>query len=349
MTLPLFLDAGNAFAKWVVGKNEGMFIHAIAELTPAQYEYATERFGRSAPLDLLRIGSTFYAVGETAENFNITRRSGRTKYDRTYYGVLFARAVADAFVANPDYLREGLTVFASHATDDFGFRSDVVKAIKGKWRYECAGKPFEFEVKVVKTFEESFGGYCRVAIHYDGKKWTLPLQKYSAGVIDIGGGTCGVLAVNERGIVQPSMSKSGSVGVLNAIERLKKELERKYSELFKTSQNPPSDRIREALITGEFRGFGRKLDCVREAEIALNPLMNEVKNLWMQHLSGGAGMDYVILTGGGNAILAEKVCEVIGRGENEGVVLADDRQTIQFANVRGARNFADLAGIEGLL
>lgn len=343
LSVAFFIDAGNAFTKWTIGQNEGVFVHAIAELTRSEWEYATARFGRTSPLDLIRIGDRYYAVGETAENYNVTKKIGRPKYKREYYGVLFASAVARAFVANPDALSSGLDVYASHATDDFDFRSSLIKSVLGKWSFECADRKFSFETKSVKTFEEAFGGYCRRAVHYNGRSWEFPLEGLSTGVIDIGGGTCGVIGVNERGVLQPAMAKSGSIGILNAIERFKKELFRKYKSQFAEVQRMPEERVRNALATGVFRGFGLELDCKRESEIALSPLMNEVGSLWTTYLNGGAGLDVVILTGGGNGIVSERTMEIIGRDNSRGAILSDQSSEIHFANVRGARDFADVA------
>lgn len=348
-TMPMFHDGGNVFCKVIIGKQELMFPHAIAELTVQQWEYALDAFGKEASTDLLRIGDKFYAVGETAENFQFTKRMGRPKYERDYYGVLFASAVGRLFHDSPNLLAEGLTVFASHATDDFDFRGNLVRSIKGSWKFECGGKEFKFDVPSVKTFEESYGGYLRRATHFNGQTWTAPLRGYDMGVIDIGGGTCGVLAVDKQGRKQPAMSKSGTQGVQGAIDRLRSMLHKKYNKQFSGTVRIPENRLREALQTGIYRGFGRELECHNEADSALAPLLNEINGLWMSYLGAGAGLDGVVLTGGGNGFLFERVMKLIGRTNAEGVLLAEeDLEHIQFANVRGARDFADAAETAGI-
>lgn len=349
MMLPLFMDGGNVFCKVIFGKTEIMFPHAIAPLTREQWDYAIDMFGKSAPTDFLRIGDKFYAVGETAENYTFTRQIGRSKYSRDYYGVLFASAVGRLFSEHPNLLSEGLAVFASHPTDDYEFRKYLVKSVKGEWAFEAGGKSFKFSVKSTNTYEESRGGYWRRAVHYNGRTWTAPLRGYDIGVIDIGGGTCGVMALNKQGDKQPAMSKSGTQGVQNALDRLRTSLSRRYSDRFNRTMSIPEDRLRAALQTGRYVGFGTELDCAREAELAVNPLLNEITSLWNRYLGAGAGLDGVILTGGGNGFLYERVMQVIGRDASTGVVLAEDNlEEIQFANVRGARDFADAVEAAGV-
>lgn len=333
---PFVVDIGNAYLKCICGDGELSFVHALAEITPSQWEYATDRFGESAPDDLVRFGDRFFVVGPTADGFFQTKLTGRPKYTRDYYGVFFAAAVAKMFRANPALLETGLDVVASHATDDFGFREYLAASVKGKWSFECGGKTYKFEAIRVRTFEESFGGYARRAYKFHRGAFSTPLRGQFVGVIDIGGGTCGVMAVDENGVVQQGMGKSGSVGVLNALERLKAEVFHKYGDLFRNAQNPPEARFREALQTGVYRGFGQKLDVRKEVDMAIVPLMNDVLNLWKSKLQGGSGLDTVVLTGGGNGILSQRVQEAI---EFQNCNLADNRDQIQFANVRGARDF----------
>ena len=337
---PFVVDIGNAYLKCVCGDGEIAFVHALAELMPSQWDYATQRFGEGAPYDLIRFGDRFFAVGATAENFHMTKLTGRPKYSKEYYGVFFAAAVANMFRAKPDFLENGLDVVASHATDDFGFRGYLSAAIRGKWDFECGGKRFKTETLRVRTFEESFGGYARKAYKFHKGAFSTPLRGQFCGIIDIGGGTCGVMAVDEMGVVQQGMGKSGSVGILNSLERLKAEVFRKYGDLFKNAQNPPESRFREALQTGIYRGFGQQLDVHKEVDMAIVPLMNDLMNLWKSKLQGGAGLDTVVLTGGGNGILAQRVKEII---EFQNCILADNRDQIHYANVRGARDFMMVA------
>lgn len=61
-------------------------------------------------------------------------------------------------------------------------------------------------------------------------------------------------------------------------------------------------------------------------------LLNRISDTY-QRLAGGAlGWDAIILTGGGSAVLYERLKPIL---EHEKVILADDIETIHLANVRG--------------
>lgn len=345
-TLPTFvIDAGNAWIKYLCGDVEGTFVHKLAELTPAQYHSEMERFGQTESLDLIATGGKYYSAGETAESYHVLRREKRSKYTRDYYGILFEIAVARAFIADPSLLESGLRVMASHASDDHQFFKLVIASIIGKHRYECGGKSFAYEVTDVRTYEEPFGGYARLAFIWDDRKgWQTPLRGASVGIVDVGGGTCGVLSVAGNGTVRYATAGNGDQGVNMAVERLASELQSpsgRYKKYFE-KVSPIETRVREALASGKYVGFGRELPCEQEVERALNPLLNEVEALYLRKLSAGAGLDVVILTGGGNGLLHERIQKRIDFGD---VRMADDVSTIQFANVRGAAIFD--AVIEG--
>lgn len=335
---PFVVDAGNAWVKSVIGDMEGTFVHKIAELGRTEYMSALDRFGRTAPLDLMMVNGHYYALGETADTYRVMARQKRAKYERDYYGVLFANAVARAFINSPAELEGGLRVIASHASSDYQFRSNLRDSVKGKWVLECGGKKFNFTVSDVETYEEPFGGYARCAFKRARKGWETPLYGQAVGILDIGGGTCGCLAVSPDGTVLYNVAHSGENGVNTAMRRLKVELEHRYQDFF--GKGPASDdRLRSALVTGEYRGGGRKLPCREEVDMCLAPLLNEVMTMFTAQLEGGVNLDAMVLTGGGNGLLHEKVTKMI---DFPNTILADNPNEIQFANVRGARTFIEV-------
>lgn len=340
LDLPFVIDAGNAFVKYVVGDTEGVFVHKIAELMPGEYEDGQSRYGRTAGIDFIKMNGKSYAVGATADNYQVQHRVGAPKYKRDYYGVLFASAVGRAFIGRPSLLANGLRVMASHASRDYDFRKALKESIKGRWIFECGGVKFNFEVKDVKTYEEPFGGYARLAFVKDNRgRWSTPLHGAEVGIIDIGGGTCGTLAVDANGIVQYGKAFSGGQGMNQVQERMRSLLKQKYPDFFQTGAEIPDDRIRHALATGIYKGGGTEIECAQLVETACNPLLNEVETMFMTKLGGRAASDVIALTGGGNAVLFERVMDRLGHKDMR---LSDDVARLQFANVIGARDFAEI-------
>jgi hypothetical protein len=68
---------------------------------------------------------------------------------------------------------------------------------------------------------------------------------------------------------------------------------------------------------------------VREAT---SLLLNGIADTYQRIAGGALGWDSIILTGGGSALLYDKLLPILN---HEGVILADDIESIHFANVRG--------------
>jgi hypothetical protein len=342
----LIIDAGNAWVKAVCDNQSIAFPHAIAPVMPHEYEDGLKRYGKSNALDFVRINGNAFIIGETAEWYQTQHLTGEPKYTREYYGVLFAGVIARIFRDFPDTINGGLQVVASHASRDYEFHRLLIDSIRGRWSFDVGGVHYGFNVSLVETFEECFGSYARCAFQHDKKgNWHTPLEGKSVGIIDIGGGTTGIMMVDESGSVQYGASASGSQGINDVIVRLRTLLKRDFAKIFSRATEIPVDRLREALATRVYQGGGRKLDVSRQCELALNPLLNEVNMLYSTHLTGGVGIDRLILTGGGMALVGKTVEDMLQHGSTDYAGTSND---IQFANVYGMRTFYDVLQEAGL-
>lgn len=334
------IDAGNSDVKFVFDQVMGKFVHKVAMLMPHEYEDGMKRYGASNRLDFIRVNGSSYAVGPTADNWEVQSRTGAPKYARDYYGPLFAGAIGRAFNGRADDVNgKVLSVVASHASRDYQFHQQLRDAIEGQWDFEIGGDRYKFSVSEVLTYEEPFGSYARRAFAKKGSNWVATLHGVAAGVVDIGGGTCGVLAVDENGNVQYGMSDSGSQGMNNVIARMREILKHDFPQRFGQAMDIPTDRIRQAIKTGNYVGGGKPLEVSTQVELVLAPLLNEVKNLYSAKLNGGESIDVLILTGGGIEVLHEKVKVALGHGNT---MLSDELGILQYANVVGAGQFFDV-------
>lgn len=353
MPFVLILDNGNYKAKAIAGQTKISFLHQLALLMPHDYQRGIERYGKSQTADFLQIDGQSYAVGESAQYYNVIRRQGAPRYTRSYYGVLFASAVArasaslgakDAKGVYTDLKREGLHVVASHASRDYAYRDLLMDALDGKWDFAVGGERFTFKVHSVETFEEPFGGYAnRAFIKTDRGQWATPLHHETVGIIDVGGGTCGTLAVAAGGEVQYTAAASSDQGMNNAVERLRDGLKNDFPQIFAQARDIPLDRLQHAIRTGKYKGKGKTLDVQYLVDAALNPLLNEIYTMWMQSLGGGLGLDRVVLTGGGMILLGEQIKKLLDF-EESAIEYATGNTTdlLEYANVSGASRFREL-------
>lgn len=344
--LRLIIDAGNSHVKSICDNQQVTFPHAFAAVMPHDYDDGLNRYGRANAFDFVRINGQSYIVGATAEHYHQQRLTGAPKYARDYYGVLFASTVARIFHVNPDLLKGGLNVVASHASRDYEFHNLLRDAIRGQWAFECGGKRYKFSVPSVETYEECFGSYARCAFVKDKRnQWTTPLVGKVVGILDIGGGTVGTMMVDARGTVQYGASASGNQGFNHVVERLRTLLKKDFVKLFSRAVEIPDDRLRAALVTGKYTGGGRSIDVKQQVQLALNPLLNEIGQLYSANLGGGIGLDIMMLTGGGNAIVGPTVETILNHGDTW---YAGTKEDIQFANVLGMKTFWEVLSEEGL-
>jgi hypothetical protein len=117
--------------------------------------------------------------------------------------------------------------------------------------------------------------------------------------------------------------------VVTAFER---SFRANFKEAVRDTPTLPPDRVREAIGSGVFVGGGRHYDCENEAREATSVLLNRVADTY-QNIAGGAlPWDSIILTGGGSAMLYDRLLPLLG---HDHVVLADEAESIHLANVRG--------------
>lgn len=353
MPFVLILDNGNFKVKAISGQTKISFLHQIAPIMAHEYKEGLERYGSALRADFLQVDGEHFVVGETAQHYHVIRRQGAPRYTRSYYGVLFAatvqRAAAslgakDAKGLYTDLKREGLHVVASHASRDYAYRGNLEKALLGKWDFSANGERFTFKVHSVDTYEEPFGGYAnRAFVKNERGTWMTPYAHEAVGILDCGGGTCGTLKVEAGGEVIYTAAASSDQGMNNAVERLRNALKSSYPEFFGNARDIPLDRLQKAIQTGFYHGKGSRFEVRDLVDASVNPLLNELYTMWMQQLDGGLGLDRVILTGGGNILLGERMKEMLDFPD-DAIEYATGKSTdmLEYANVTGAQRFRDL-------
>jgi len=326
----MILDAGNSIIKGKTPTREAAFPHALKTLTETEYEQILVRAGRSGPpSDYLRINGQPYVVGESAERHGtLTRRSGASRYRKDYYGVFVAAILARLYERGGD-----VALFGSHPPGDVAFRDELMKAAVGSWHVEVGGKERSFRVTYANTFDEPVGGLMNVILAEDGKHYRrTDINGGRALVIDIGGHTTDWLAVNPGGAVDYSLAESTPIGIQEVVQSFERSFRANYREAVRDTPTLPPDRVRSAITYGMFVGGGREYDCENEAREATSVLLNRIAETY-QHIAGGAlPWDTIILTGGGSAMLYDRLLPLLG---HDHIILADDAESIHLANVRG--------------
>ena len=329
----LILDAGNSIIKAKIARRERSelaFPHALKALTEAEYSNILTRAGRAGPpLDYLRVNGQPYVVGESAERHGVaTQRTGAARYTRDYYGVLAAAALGRLYERSQE-----ITVFGSHPPGDVEFRQDLMQAVIGNWQVEVGGHERSFRISYANTFDEPLGGLMNVILAEDGQHYRhTALNDGRSLVIDIGGHTTDWLGVNPGGEVDYSLARSVPIGIQDVVADFVESFRANNLQAVKDIAVLPPDRVRSAIATGVFEGAGRQYPCENESREATSVLLNRVADTYQRIAGGALGWDSIILTGGGSAMLYERLLPILN---HEHVLLADEAESIHLANVRG--------------
>lgn len=340
----LVLDAGNSIIKFKNGSGrEDEFPHALKELTETEYKHILARNNDRAPDHYIRVNGKPYAFGEQAERHGtLTLRYGAERYAKEYYGVLVAIALARMFSKGGE-----VALFGSHAPGDVEYRDELMQAGAGTWHVEYEGKELAFKVNYANTFDEPQGGLMNVVLADDGTHYKhSDINGGRALVIDIGGRTTDWLAVQPGGEVDYSLHESTKMGILDVVRDFEKSFRASNKKLVKANAELPKDRVRSAIATGSFKAAGGEYPCENEAREATSALLNRIGATYRDVAGGPVPWDSIILTGGGSAMLHDRLLPILA---HEHVLLADDAAKIHMANVRGGLKLWKFFESEGAL
>lgn len=330
MVADFVLDFGNARLKWFDPRQnaQGDNRHAIVQLTEGLWSAA---IGRGKPHDgFVRVNGIPYVIGEAARRYIIPERpKGASRYRDTYYGVGMCYALAETFKRS----MRSIHLMASHPPADIAYAPALIAAAKGRWHVESMHGETEFIVSEVTTFDEPLGGYSHYVFTEQGvEKKRNPLQALTTLVIDAGGYTVDVAAVDPNGEIDTISLKSTRTGVLDVFSQFENELRRNNATMFQDTGDIDAKKIESSLLSGQFR-FGKvMIDCSREADGALNSFVNDVVQV-INAAGGVANYEVMLLTGGGAALIYERLADALPRAE---FVLAEPQRVyMKYANVYG--------------
>jgi hypothetical protein len=326
----LVLDAGNSLIKFKrADGREDEFPHALVELSATEAKQIAVRSAGRVPEGYAIVNGKTYAYGEQAEHYpQMALRHGAERYTKDYYGVFVAVALARLYGKGGE-----MSLYGSHAPGDVEYRDDLMQAGAGNWNVQYLDRDLAFKVTYANTFDEPQGGLMNVVLADDGQHYRRSdINGGRALVVDIGGRTTDYLAVNPGGEVDYSLHASTQMGILDVIRDFEKSLRARHRDLFRSLPELPKDRVRRAIATGVFVGGGDELPCEDEASEAATALLARISVTYRDVAGGPLRWDSIILTGGGSAILHERLLSVL---EHKHVLLADEPDHIHLANVRG--------------
>lgn len=330
-------DFGNARVKWFNPRSNKYddFRHAIVELSDGQWQSIVGR--RNIPSGYAKINGVPYVFGDAARRHIIPERPrGASRYRKDYYGVAMAYALSEAFTKST----KSIDLFASHSPADFRYGDHQIAAAKGDWTVETNVGTKQFRVRDVLRFDEPLGGLMHYTLTESGvEKKNNPLEEITTLVVDAGGYTVDVAAIDPGGEIDPMSLRSTRTGVINMTERFEQMLRDNNPTMFQDAGDLDIKRIEKAILDKEYRVGKIGIDCTHEAEDVLNDLTNEVVQA-INAAGGVANFDVILLTGGGAVLLEEKLTLALPRADFH--MAEKKRALMKYANVFGGAKFGAL-------
>lgn len=337
------LDAGNSEVKAKTPGHEAKFTHALFELPESEYERIEAQSKGKPPEGYIRINGRSYAWGSLAERKGtVTRLSGAARYTKNYYGILVGVALSQLYTRGGD-----VKLFASHPPGDASYANDLLRAALGTYHIEASGQTRSFRVVGGSTFDEPVGGLMNVMLKDNGQQYARSdITDGDTLVIDIGGLTTDLLSVAAGGQVDYAVNTSAQVGIRRVLDFFWGSLRSTYKDELKDSARLPEDKLGRAIIEGNIMLGGTRHPCENEAREAANIVLNQIAQLYQDVAGGAARWDTIILTGGGSALLFQRLIGEVLNHRN--VLLAEKSEELSFANVRGGLKLWRFYEAEGM-
>jgi hypothetical protein len=337
MMAKLVYDFGNARGKCFDPRRSYFedFRHAVAFLDEGDWKNAVGR--GKPPKGIVRVNGQAIAVGDIARRYIIAERpKGAARYKPTYYGVVLGYALSEVFQKS----MSNITLIASHAPGDINYAERLKQAAAGVWEVESRHGALVFQVRDVKTFDEPIGGYSHYVFTERGEERKKnQLRDATTLVVDVGGHTVDVAAVDPGGEIDPLSLNSTRTGVIKLTTDFETMLRANNPTMFQDSGDLDIKRVENAILTGVYQ-FGRvPVPCKVEAQQVKSALVNDVIQV-INAAGGAANYDYVLLTGGGAALIVEDLQAAYPRIDF--LMAEPDRELMKYANVFGGAKLATL-------
>ena len=223
--------------------------------------------------------------------------------------------------------RANLNIVTGLPIKFYGYKEAVQERLLGQHRVKRRGRTAQmFTVTAVRVVPQPFGTLLSVALDDRGIIINSALTTEKVGVIDIGGKTTNLLTVDTLWEV-PHETTSVSLGAWDAVRALRDWLSVEYPDL-----ELRDHKISQVVQERQVRYYGQPIELGDVIDDILAPMANDVISRATQMWDKGAGLEAILISGGGALLLGEYV----KRHFRHAVVVEDP----VFANALGFWKFA---------
>lgn len=249
---------------------------------------------------VLTIGRDTWLIGESAisQSRFVQRREDRGWIQSAEYYRLFMAALTELTTAS----WVELVIVTGLPVSFFSDKDILVNRLIGEHRCQREGRNWQlFKVTDVRVIPQPFGALLAEALDNRGQIANQDLASGRVGVIDAGGKTTNLLSVNHLAEIGKETA-SVNVGAWDLVRRVREYLADHCPEL-----DLRDHQIVEAIKGRGVKYFGEKVDLGHVVDEALEPMAAQVISQAGQLWNGGAGLDAILIAGGGAHLLGPRL------------------------------------------
>lgn len=299
------LDIGYSHTKAVTtGKRTG-FPSIVG--TPDVSRFSLEEPGDS----LILTHPVHVQVGEHAisqSRFTHRREDRAWIYSDEWY-TLALTAMTECTLGSPE-----MNIVTGLPVSFYSDREIVRTRLLGEHKVQRAGRRAQsLRVTHCRVIPQPFGTLLSMCLGNNGRVINQELATGNVGVIDVGGKTTNLLSVSRLSEISRE-TVSIPLGAWDVVRAVKTWLTEHCPAL-----NLRDHQVISSVISREVSYYGESVDLTEIVDQTLSPMAEQVLSEATQLWNGGAGLNVILITGGGARLLGPRIVEHFLHG-----VIVDD-------------------------
>lgn len=247
-------------------------------------------------------GPLLVGGGAVEQSRFVARREDRAWIDSGEFYALFLAALSELSPATS----AGVALVTGLPVAFYGDRGRLASVLNGEHRVARLGRRAQvFHIVECRVVPQPFGALLSLALDERGRVADASLAG-RAGVIDIGAKTTNILSVSRLRTLERETASvnAGGWDVVRAVRD------------YLSSECPGLDlrdhQLAEAIVARRITYYGEPVDLGPVVEPVLEALAGQVIATATQLWNGGAGLDAVVIAGGGALLLGERITRHAG-------------------------------------
>jgi len=284
------LDLGYSAVKLVANGSRKTFPSVVG--TPEVGRFSLDQ--QDNHIILARPGRVLVGEGAMTQSRFVNRREDRAWIESAEYYHLFLAALTELSTATAADLLLVTGLPVAFYSDKATLRGRLV----GVHKVAREGRHAQsFKVSECRVIPQPFGALLAAALDDRGRIADHALATGAVGVIDIGGKTTNLLSVDRLAEIGRE-TESVSIGAWDVVRAVRSFLADRCPNL-----ELRDHQVVEAIVSRQVRYYGESVDLSLVVDAALEPMANQVIAQATQLWNGGAGLDAILVAGGGALLL----------------------------------------------